>query len=253
MRRAAWEGRLPRAAALRRAPRIVVLTGSGVSAESGVATFRDPDGVWAKHDWREVATPEGFAADPARVHAFYNARRRGLPGVRPNAAHAALARLEQTLTEAGGALLLATQNVDDLHERAGSRNLLHMHGELLKAVCGRCGGARPWENDLHVETRCPGCGAAGAMRPDVVWFGEIPKYLDRIGSALAEADLFAAIGTSGSVYPAAGLVAEARALGLECAELNLEPSENARLFTERRYGRASEIVPAWAREIELRL
>ena len=249
MRRSAWQGGLPRAPALSRAPRIVVLTGSGVSAESGVATFRDGDGVWAKHDWREVATSEGFAADPVRVHGFYNERRRNLAGVLPNAAHAALAGLEGVLADKGGEMLLVTQNVDDLHERAGSRNLIHMHGELLKAVCASCEVSREWRDDLLVETPCPDCGAAGAMRPDVVWFGEIPKHLDRIGAAILDADMFVAIGTSGSVYPAAGFVAEARGLGISCAELNLEPSENARLFSERRYGKASEIVPAWCEEI----
>jgi NAD-dependent deacetylase len=200
-----------------------------------------------------VATPEGFAADPVRVHDFYNARRRGLAGVRPNPAHVALAELEGALARAGGDLFLVTQNVDDLHERAGSRNLLHMHGELMKAVCAACGAARAWPADLFVETRCPDCSAQGAMRPDVVWFGEIPRDLDRVGAALAEAEMFVAIGTSGAVFPAAGFVVEARALGLACVELNLEPSENARAFSARRYGRASEIVPLWAQEIAARL
>jgi NAD-dependent deacetylase len=226
--------------------RIVALTGSGVSAESGVSTFRDKDGIWAKHDWREVATPEGFAADPARVHDFYNARRRRLASVQPNAAHAALAELEARLAAQGASLLIVTQNVDDLHERAGSKALLHMHGELLKARCAACGDRRACHDDLSLDTLCPACGAQGAMRPDVVWFGETPHFLEEIAAAIARADLFVSIGTSGSVYPAAGFVAEARAFGVPCVELNLEPSENAHLFTDVRYGPASDVVPAWA-------
>lgn len=227
--------------------RIVVLTGAGISADSGVSTFRDPDGVWAKYDWREVATPEGFAVNPALVHAFYNARRANLKIVQPNAAHLALARLGALL---GGALTLVTQNVDDLHERAGSRRLFHMHGELLKSLCAICGAVHRWSGDLSVETRCPDCKSAGGMRPDVVWFGEVPRFMDEIAEAIAAADLFVSIGTSGSVYPAAGFVAEARAAGVPCVELNLEPSENASAFTDRRYGRATEIVPLWVDEIE---
>lgn len=225
--------------------RIVILTGAGISADSGVSTFRDPDGVWSRYDWREVATPEGFAANPALVHEFYNARRRGLADVHPNAAHRALAALETRLAESGGALTLVTQNVDDLHERAGSRALLHMHGELLKARCGACGAVHRWRGDLSIDTRCPDCKGASAMRPDVVWFGEMPMFMDDIAEAIETADLFVSIGTSGSVYPAAGFVAEARARRVPCVELNLEPSDNASAFTERRYGRASEIVPAW--------
>jgi len=222
--------------------RIVVLTGAGISADSGVSTFRDKDGVWSQVDWRDVATPEGFAADPEGVHAFYNARRKGLKSVAPNPAHDALARLESHI---GDFLTLVTQNVDDLHERAGSRRVLHMHGELLKARCLSCGAVHRWEGDLSVDTRCPDCKGGGAMRPDVVWFGEIPRYMSGIAGAIASADLFVSIGTSGSVYPAAGLVLEARALGVPCVELNLEPSENASAFAESHYGRAAEIVPDW--------
>lgn len=231
-------------------PRIVILTGAGVSADSGVSTFRDADGVWAKHDWRAVATPEGFAADPALVHSFYNGRREGLKSVAPNAAHVALARLEAAL---GEALTLVTQNVDDLHERGGSARVLHMHGELLKARCTRCGAVHCWAGALSLATRCPDCKADGGMRPDVVWFGENPRFMDAIADAIGRAELFVSIGTSGSVYPAAGFVAEARAGGVPCVELNLEPSDNAGAFTERRYGRAADIVPAWVREIEARL
>ncbi|MEL6363548.1 MAG: NAD-dependent deacylase [Pseudomonadota bacterium] len=226
--------------------RIVVLTGAGVSAPSGVATFRDPDGVWAKYDYREVATPEGFAADPALVHSFYNARRAGLPGVQPNAAHVALAELEARLEATGGRLTLVTQNVDDLHERAGSRRLLRMHGQLAKSRCGACGDIQPCTEDLSTERVCDACGTLGRLRPHVVWFGEMPFHMDEIAEALAEADLFVSIGTSGSVYPAAGFVAQARAAGVPCVELNLEPSENAHLFNEKRYGPADEVVPAWA-------
>jgi NAD-dependent deacetylase len=231
------------------ARRIVVLTGSGISAESGVATFRDKDGVWSKYDYRAVATPEGFAADPFLVHDFYNGRRRNLKSVAPNAAHFALAALEGRLAARGGSFCLVTQNVDDLHERAGSKNLLHMHGELMKARCAACGAAQGWPGDLDVESECPACNLRGSMRPDVVWFGEIPMFMEEIAAAVAGADLFVSIGTSGAVYPAAGLVGEARSLGVPCTELNLEPSDNAWLFTDSRYGRAGEIVPQWAREI----
>ena len=232
-----------------RAQKIVVLTGAGVSAESGVATFRDPDGVWAKIDYRDVATPDGFAANPELVHEFYNMRRGALSSVEPNAAHVALARLERSLEDAGGRLTLITQNVDDLHERAGSRNLLHMHGELAKVRCGACGAIRRESHEISIETVCDACGAKGAMRPHVVWFGEMPFFMDEIAVAMAEADLFVSIGTSGSVYPAAGLVHEARARAIPAVELNLEPSENAASFSDGRYGQAGEIVPVWVEEI----
>lgn len=222
--------------------RIVVLTGAGLSAESGLSTFRDPDGVWAKYDYREVATPEGFARNPALVHEFYNARRRALGSVAPNAAHLALARLEREHT---GEVLTVTQNVDNLHEAAGSARLIHMHGELMKALCANCGQRRPWAKDLAVSTPCPSCGASGGMRPDVVWFGEMPYEMERIYEALARCDLFLSIGTSGHVYPAAGFVAEAAAAGATTVELNLEPSQSASLFAEAIHGRASEIVPAY--------
>lgn len=225
---------------------IVILTGAGISAESGLATFRDPGGIWAKYDYHEVATPEGFNANPALVHSFYNWRRANLDAVAPNAAHVALARLEQ---DVGDALTLVTQNVDDLHERGGSSRVIHMHGELKKARCGACGAAQRWADELSVETRCPECGEDRFMRPDVVWFGEMPLRMDEIAVAIAKADLFVSIGTSGSVYPAAGFVGEARAQGVPCIELNLEPSENAWAFTEARYGRASVIVPEWVEEI----
>lgn len=226
---------------------IVVLTGAGVSAESGVATFRDAGGVWAKYDYREVATPEGFAANPGLVHEFYNDRRRALPGVEPNAAHRALAELEAGLERAGGALTLITQNVDDLHERAGSQNVLHMHGALNERVCARCGDVRACEGDLSVDLVCEACGQSGDLRPHVVWFGEIPRFMDEAMDAILAADLFVAIGTSGSVYPAAGFAGEARAAGVATLELNLEPSDNASLFDQRNYGSATEVTPAWVR------
>ena len=227
---------------------IFALTGAGVSAESGLGTFRDKEGLWARFDPMKLATPEAFARDPHQVHAFYNARRRGLLQAQPNAAHLALARLEAGLAERGN-LFLCTQNIDDLHERAGSQQVVHMHGELLKARCGACGTVMPWTEDLGVGDQCPSCGRTGALRPHVVWFGEMPLHMDTIYDALHEADLFVAIGTSGSVYPAAGFVAEARAAGVRTCEINLEPSDNARLFDETRYGPATEAVPVWVEAV----
>jgi NAD-dependent deacetylase len=229
--------------------KIFALTGAGVAAESGLGTFRDKDGLWTRFDPMKLATPEAFARDPNEVHAFYNLRRRNLIEAEPNAAHFALARLEAGLKERGGKLLLCTQNIDDLHERAGSREVTHMHGELLKAGCIACGTIMPWCEDLSVDTPCPSCGHTSALRPHVVWFGEMPLFMDTIYDALLDADLFVAIGTSGSVYPAAGLVSEARGQGVRTCEINLEPSDNARQFDERRYGLASEIVPAWVKDV----
>ena len=228
---------------------IVVLTGSGISAESGVPTFRDKDGVWSKYDYRQVATPEGFAANPELVHEFYNVRRRGLVEVEPNDAHHALAKLERAIELRGGRVTLVTQNVDDLHERAGSKNILHMHGEILKAICSICGDVREWLHDLSVDLVCASCKKSGGMRPYVVWFGEMPRFMDDVMDALMVADLFVSVGTSGSVYPAAGFVSEARALGVSTAELNLEPSENAQLFTNSRYGAATQVVPQWVQDV----
>ncbi|MCC7252343.1 NAD-dependent deacylase [Hyphomicrobium sp.] len=222
--------------------RIVILTGAGLSAESGVPTFRDKDGIWAKVDYREVATPEGFARNPARVHEFYNMRRRAHAGIRPNAAHAALARLER---EHAGEVWVVTQNVDALHEGAGTQNLIHMHGQLFQALCNACGSRAPWAEDLSLTTVCPACTNAGGMRPDVVWFGEMPYHMERIRDLLEAADLFLSIGTSGNVYPAAGFVAEARASGAHTVELNLEPSEGCSLFAESVYGPATAVVPAY--------
>jgi NAD-dependent deacetylase len=229
---------------------VFVLTGAGVSAESGLGTFRDKggEGIWAKFDPMKLATPEAFARAPETVLAFYDLRRRNLRDAKPNAAHFALARLKDALAKRGETLTLVTQNIDDLHERAGSASVIHMHGELLKARCGRCEAVRPWLDDLSVLHVCPDCGRAGTMRPHVVWFGEMPLGMDLIDRALREADLFVAIGTSGAVYPAAGFVAEARAYGLRTCEINLEAADNADLFDEQRLGPASETVPAWVEE-----
>ena len=224
---------------------VFLLTGAGVSAESGLGTFRDKGGIWDEFDPMQLATPEAFARDPARVHAFYNLRRRNLLAAKPNAAHAALARLAAGVR----GVFLCTQNIDDLHEQAGSPQVHHMHGELLKARCGWCGRREECRGDLSVETICEGCRRTGAMRPDVVWFGEMPCGLDRIEAALAAAELFVAIGTSGAVYPAAGYVAEARARGIPTVELNLAPSDTARVFDEARYGPATEVVPAFVAEL----
>lgn len=229
---------------------IVVLTGAGISAESGIATFRDKGGLWAKVDYREVATPQGFARNPGKVHDFYNMRRRAVAGAAPNAAHSALARLEQAFP---GDFLLVTQNVDSLHERAGSEKLIHMHGEHAKALCAACGARRPWQDDLSVELVCDSCDSKGTMRPDVVWFGETPYRMDEIQAALAACHMFISIGTSGTVYPAAGFVAEARAAGAHTVELNLEPSEGRSLFSDARYGPATSIVPDFVSELLAKL
>ena len=223
---------------------IVVLTGAGISKESGLSTFRDVDGIWATVRIEDVATPDAFRRDPKRVHGFYNARRRGLldPAVVPNPAHDALARLEAGWEERGG-VLIVTQNIDNLHERAGSRNLIHMHGELLKCRCARCGIARPCVDDLSVDDICAACSSKGGMRPDVVWFGEMPLEMEAIERALAACDLFVSIGTSGNVYPAAGFVELANRAGAETVELNLEPSLGTSLFDTSIQGPASRIVP----------
>jgi NAD-dependent deacetylase len=230
---------------------VFVLTGAGVSAESGLGTFRDKtgEGIWAKFDPMKLATPQAFDRDPETVLSFYDARRRNLVEAEPNAAHFALARLEQGLVARGDFLTLVTQNIDDLHERAGSRRVVHMHGELLKARCQNCETVQVWRRDLTIDDACPECSRPGALRPHVVWFGEAPLHLADIDHALRNADLFVAIGTSGAVYPAAGFVAEARAYGVPTCEINLEAADNAFLFDDARYGRASEIVPAWVEEL----
>lgn len=228
---------------------IVILTGAGISKESGLDTFRDSDGIWAKVRIEDVATPEAFARNPSRVQEFYNARRAGLgePGVVPNAAHEALARLER---EWPGEVLLVTQNIDDLHERAGSHNLIHMHGELLKVRCEYCEVLMSWSEDLQTTTPCPHCGRKNGMRPHVVWFGEMPLGMDKIYETLDTCRMFVSIGTSGNVYPAAGFVQHVRYRGIaHSVELNLEPSQGATLFAEAIYGPATEIVPAFVARI----
>jgi NAD-dependent deacetylase len=229
--------------------KVFVLTGAGISAESGLGTFRDPGGLWRRFDPMRLATPEAFADEPEEVHAFYNLRRQGVREAAPNAAHAALARLEVGLAASGGRLFLCTQNVDDLHERAGSRAVTHMHGELMRARCTACGAGRPWAEDLSVDTACPPCGRRGGMRPDVVWFGEMPLHLEAIAAALDESDRFVAIGTSGAVYPAAGFVARARDAGIPTREINLAPSDTAGLFTQATYGPATQAVPAFVDDL----
>ena len=224
---------------------IVILTGAGISAESGIATFRGPGGLWEGHRVEDVCTPEALARDPALVHRFYDLRRAALASVAPNDAHRALARLDR---EWPGELLIVTQNVDDLHERAGARRMLHMHGELLSALCATCGERRAWEGALPPGSRCTTCGAA-ALRPDIVFFGEMPYAMARIEAALAAADLFVSIGTSGAVYPAAGFVQMADAYGAATLELNLEVSAGSDGFAETRLGSAGTLVPLWVDEV----
>jgi NAD-dependent deacetylase len=225
---------------------IVVLTGAGISAESGLATFRGPDGLWEGHRVEDVCTPDAFARDPALVHAFYDARRAKLAEVESNSAHWALARLD---AEWPGELLIVTQNVDDLHERAGAKRLVHMHGQLDRGWCLACSERFAWQGPTGEGAHCPSCGIAGQVRPDIVWFGEMPYAMDRIDGALRSADLFVSIGTSGAVYPAAGFVQTARYCGAHCLEMNLEPSQGSLFFNESRIGRATDLVPQWVDEV----
>ncbi len=249
---------------------IVILTGAGISADSGLATFRGADGLWEGHRVEDVATPEAYRRDPALVHQFYDARRARLGEVEPNAAHKALARLDQ---EWPGELLIVTQNVDDLHERAGAKRLLHMHGELTSGWCLACDDRFPWHGPMSpftvgpersrgtlegvstsLDTNgsvniCPACQVTGHVRPDIVWFGEMPYEMERIERALQDADLFVSIGTSGAVYPAAGFVETARYCSAQCIEMNLEPSQGSIFFHESRIGRAKELVPAWVEQV----
>ncbi|TCM39405.1 NAD-dependent deacetylase [Novosphingobium sp. ST904] len=224
---------------------IVILTGAGVSAESGIDTFRDGGGLWEQHRVEDVATPEAFARDPDLVLRFYDMRREAIQTKAPNAAHLALAKLDR---EWEGELLIVTQNVDDLHERAGARRVLHMHGEHLNAWCTACDLRSPWRGPLIDRPQCPECGEA-ALRPDIVWFGEMPYRMEEIFEALERADLFVSIGTSGAVYPAAGFVRNAREFGAATLELNLEPSQGTLWFDEARHGPATELVAAWVDEM----
>ncbi len=234
--------------------RIVILTGAGISAESGIDTFRSAggqgaQGLWERHRIEDVATPEGFARNPGLVLGFYDARRAALADAAPNPAHLALARLTR---EFAGEVLLVTQNVDDLHERGGSREVVHMHGELKSALCLACDTRSAWNAPMLLEggarPPCPVC-AAPSLRPDIVWFGEMPYQMGRIYTALSECDLFVSIGTSGAVYPAAGFVQEARMAGACTLELNLEPSEGSHFFHQSRHGPAGQLVPQWVDEL----
>ena len=221
--------------------KLVILTGAGISAESGLGTFRDVGGLWDQYDLSEVATPEGFAKNPSLVLDFYNARRANARGAAPNAAHAVLARLEE---EMGSDLTLVTQNIDGLHEAAGSRRVIHMHGEIERALCASCGQTWRAPDEMAPADACPHCGAQ-ATRPDIVWFGEMPYHMEAIYAALEAADVFASIGTSGEVYPAAGFVEVARAAGLRTVEINLEATRRPGLFDEVILGPATQAVPDW--------
>ncbi len=227
---------------------IVILTGAGISAESGIDTFRDGGGLWERHRVEDVATPQAFRRDPDLVQRFYDMRRSAIADKQPNAAHRALAELDREWQGDGCDLLIVTQNVDDLHERAGAKRILHMHGEALSALCSGCGTRHPWREKLLHRPPCPSCGGAH-LRPDVVWFGEMPYGMERIEAALLAADLFVSIGTSGAVYPAAGFVAQASRSGVPTLELNLERSEGSHWFDESRLGPASRIVPEWVEEL----
>ena len=230
----------------RRINRIVILTGAGVSAESGLATFRDSDGLWEKHDPMEIATPEAFARDPALVYRFYNARKNQLQQVMPNAAHNALAQLQR---EFPGEVFLVTQNVDDLHERGGSAQVCHMHGELQSMLCTHCDERMLAIADYDAASVCPRCATKGGLRPDIVWFGEIPYYMDEIAQHIANCDLFIAIGTSGVVYPAAGFVREALLVDAMTVEINRELSEVTGYFHQQRQGAATVEVASLVREL----
>lgn len=226
--------------------RVVVLTGAGISAESGLPTFRDPQGLWEQYDPMELATPQAFNRNPALVYRFYNSRRSQLLGAMPNPAHLALARLQQQFA---GEVFLVTQNVDDLHERAGSAQVCHMHGELLSMLCSACGGRHPTREAFDAATACPSCRRCGALRPDVVWFGEMPYFMDDIEARLDDCELFVSVGTSGLVYPAAGFVQRARAAGATAVEVNPQPSDVAGLFHQQRRGPATLELPALVDEL----
>jgi NAD-dependent deacetylase len=224
---------------------IVIVTGAGASAESGLGTFRDSGGIWDQYDLEDVATPEGFARNPALVHDFYNGRRENAALAQPNAAHEALARLERLLL---GRVTLITQNIDGLHERAGSRRIYAMHGRVDRAVCADCAHCWPSPAELSTQTACPACGQR-TCRPDVVWFGEMPYHLDEIEQVLRRATQLVVIGTSGTVYPAAGFVEVASQLGAHTVEINLARSEASDAFDRVIEGPASEVVPAWVDEV----
>lgn len=223
-------------------PSIVILTGAGISAESGLPTFRDANGLWEGHRIEEVATPQAFEHDPETVLRFYNLRHAALATVQPNAAHQAIARLQRKYP---GSVTLVTQNVDDLHERGGSENVIHMHGSLRKTLCHHCRAITPWTGELRTSDTCTTCGETGTIRPDIVWFGEMPYHMDEIEAALLTADIFVAIGTSGQVYPAAGFVATARYNGARTLEINNAETSVSTTFDARLTGPATTWVPSW--------
>ena len=226
---------------------IVILTGAGISAESGIQTFRGAGGLWNEHRIEDVATPEGFLRNPALVQEFYNQRRRELLGsVEPHEAHRAIGRLK---ADYPGDVTLVTQNIDNLHERGGVTDLIHMHGELLKGFCMNCGERFDVHGDLSVADVCGSCGTVGGLRPDIVWFGELPYRMMEIHEKLDWCGIFIAIGTSGNVYPASGFVSRARSAGAHTIEVNLEPSETQNAFAEHRYGKAGDLVPVLVEEI----
>lgn len=227
---------------------IVVLTGAGISAESGIQTFRAADGLWENHRIEDVASPEGFVVNPELVQTFYNQRRQQLlsPEIQANKAHIALAEFEKHFQSD---FLLVTQNIDDLHERSGSQHVIHMHGELLKMHCSQSGQVFDIHTDLGINDICKCCGAAGLLRPHIVWFGEMPLRMEEIYQALSQCDLFIAIGTSGSVYPAAGFVAEAKRYGAHTVEVNLEPSAVESVFDEHIYGKAGDVLPNYLKNL----
>ena len=228
---------------------IVILTGAGISAESGIETFRSEGGLWERYPIEQVATPEGFAKDPALVHHFYNLRRAALKTVTPNPAHSALGELQKALQAKNAKLTVITQNVDDLHERGGVTDVIHMHGILTALKCQFCESRWEWKEDAQADMTCPNCYVKTGPRPDIVWFGEMPYHLEEIETQMKSADLFVSIGTSGHVYPAAGLVSQAKAWGIKTLELNLETSQTSSLFDESRRGKAGTIVPQWVSEI----
>lgn len=224
---------------------IVILTGAGISAESGLGTFRDKDGLWTRYRIEDVATPKAYARNPALVHEFYNIRRQDLRAAVPNAAHFALAELERRHC---GGFLLVTQNVDDLHQRAGSQNVLAMHGQLQNALCAGCGHVWHASDLMFPDDSCAQCDAT-LCRPDLVWFGEEVRFFEQITQATEKADLFALIGTSGNVHPAAGLMELAKKCGAETVEINLEPSAVSSAADRVILGRATAVVPVWVSDI----
>lgn len=227
-------------------PRVVILTGAGISQESGLPTFRDANGLWEGYRPEEVASPIAFAQMPEVVQEFYDLRREAALAVQPNAAHRALARLERELDARGGpgGMLIVTQNIDDLHERAGSERVIHMHGELNSALCTACGHRAQWTKPLGDRPPCPACGSP-SLRPDIVWFGENVYRMDEIERAVEHCEVFVVIGTSGLVYPAAGLAAQARACGARTVLLNLEDQSLGFTYDQREIGPATRLVPEW--------